>query len=222
MQAFSVWNKKRAELEEINGEERSFRHPKKNACLLCSQMFDAPEKVARHEKLSKIHAENLKNEELIAKTRDRIVKLGGTLPEKKTAESDQYRDRAAERRAADGVPEKFSGFKMPAAGQPKTNKAATSAATIDPPVGKAGPSIGEKMMIKMGHAPGAGLGASGGGSTAPLATAMYKPGAGLGTEGGKMGDALEEAGRATRGRADEYAAAAMESARRRYEGTEEK
>lgn len=51
----------------------------------------------------------------------------------------------------------------------------------------------------MGWSAGEGLGAQGTGMVAPVATDLYVQGVGLGALGGKVGDAVEEAGRNTKG-----------------------
>ena len=53
--------------------------------------------------------------------------------------------------------------------------------------------------------------------TAPIATDMYVAGVGLGAEGGKVGDAVEEAGRSTRGSYSEFLEKTRDKARGRFE-----
>lgn len=69
----------------------------------------------------------------------------------------------------------------------------------------------------MGWSAGAGLGAQGTGVTAPIATEVYAQGVGLGAQGGKLGDAVNEANRNTRGRYDEFLEKTKDLARERYE-----
>ena len=52
--------------------------------------------------------------------------------------------------------------------------------------------------------------------TAPIATDMYVAGVGLGAEGGKVGDAVEEASRSTRGNYSEFLEKTREKARGRF------
>lgn len=61
------------------------------------------------------------------------------------------------------------------------------------------------------------MGAQGTGVTAPIATEVYAQGVGLGAQGSKIGDAVEEAGRNTRGRYDEFLEKTKANARQRYD-----
>ncbi|KMU88810.1 hypothetical protein CIHG_06478 [Coccidioides immitis H538.4] len=69
----------------------------------------------------------------------------------------------------------------------------------------------------MGWSAGKGLGAQGTGMTAPVATELYVQGVGLGAQGSKVGDAVQEASRNTRGRYDEFLEKTKDLARERYE-----
>lgn len=68
----------------------------------------------------------------------------------------------------------------------------------------------------MGWSAGTALGAQGTGVTAPIPTEVYAQGVGLGAEGSKLGDAVEEAGRNTRNRYDEFLEKTKQTARERY------
>jgi hypothetical protein len=82
-------------------------------------------------------------------------------------------------------------------------------------------SKGATLLGKMGWSAGTGLGAQGTGMTAPVTTDLYVQGVGLGAQGGKVGDAVEEAGRNTRGRYDEFLEKTRDNARQRYERMKE-
>jgi RNA-binding protein 5/10 len=72
----------------------------------------------------------------------------------------------------------------------------------------------------MGWSSGAGLGAEGSGRTSLIETMAYTPGVGLGAEGGKLGDAIEEAARATKSDYKDFAAKSKDKTRERYERTQ--
>lgn len=120
----------------------------------------------------------------------------------------EYRDRAKERRAAFGAGKKLH---LPLK---KAAPDATASADDDPPVA---PSKGASLLGKMGWAAGEGLGAQGTGRTAPIATEMYVQGVGLGAEGGRVGDAVAEAERNTRGDYGGFLAQTRERAKERFE-----
>ncbi len=52
--------------------------------------------------------------------------------------------------------------------------------------------------------------------TAPISQDIYVAGVGLGAQGGKLGDAVVEAERNTKGRYDDFAERTREGARDRY------
>jgi RNA recognition motif-containing protein len=89
-----------------NGSERadvtpshSYADPKRNCCYLCSRQFKTLAEVNRHERLSELHRQNLNNNELVAKAKNKLEKHN-VQPQQTNAE---YRDRAKERRKAFGV-----------------------------------------------------------------------------------------------------------------------
>lgn len=171
---------------------QSYADLSRKCCYLCSRQFKTDAEVNKHERLSQLHRENLQNEELVLKAQEKMAKAG--IPTTSQRETQEYRDRAKERRDAFGV----SGKKMslplkkplsqPSDAQDSRNEYPTAAV-----------SKGASLLGKMGWSAGKGLGAQGNGVTAPIATEMYVQGVGLGAQGGKIGDALEEAERNTKG-----------------------
>jgi len=114
-------------------------------------------------------------------------------------------------------PKKLFGFGFKAKYKPSTVPAAPPRSSPSPPPPQ--PSKGQKMMAKMGHVAGAGLGAEGAGTLGPIETSVYATGVGLGAEGGKVGDAVEEAERRTKeGREGGFLRKTKELARKRFEG----
>ncbi|KAE8342866.1 hypothetical protein BDV24DRAFT_162041 [Aspergillus arachidicola] len=180
---------------------QSYADPNRNCCYLCMRQFKSSAEVNRHERLSQLHQGNLQNEELTSKAMGKLIKHGIAQ------QTPEYRDRARERRQA------FGSTKAPvkkSAPPPKEEE--------EPPVEST--SKGASLLSKMGWSAGTGLGAQGTGMTAPIATEVYAQGVGLGAQGGKLGDAVEEAGRNTRGRYDEFLEKTRQTARERYEQME--
>ncbi|KAF4175888.1 hypothetical protein CNMCM8694_002812 [Aspergillus lentulus] len=180
---------------------QSYADLNRNCCYLCMRQFKSSAEVNRHERLSQLHRDNLQNDELKNKAMGKLIKHGivQSTPE--------YRDRARERRKAFGS-SRTSTKAKPAAPREED----------EPPVETT--SKGASLLSKMGWSAGSGLGAQGTGMTAPIATEVYAQGVGLGAQGSKLGDAVEEAGRNTRNRYDEFLEKTRQTARERYERME--
>ncbi|KAJ5153143.1 uncharacterized protein N7482_009621 [Penicillium canariense] len=178
---------------------QSYADLNRNCCYLCMRQFKSSANVNRHERLSQLHREYLQNEEAKARGMAKLIKHGIIQQS-----SSEYRDRARERRQAFGRT-KAGPRQKPAA--PKDE---------EEPLVQTN-SKGASLLSKMGWSVGSGLGAQGTGVTAPIATEVYAQGVGLGAQGGKLGDAVEEAGRNTRGRYDEFLEKTKETARQRYD-----
>ncbi|KAI1122835.1 hypothetical protein F5Y10DRAFT_253218 [Nemania abortiva] len=174
-------------------------------CLLCRRRFRNEASLRRHEQISDMHKANLENSRLIAKATQDLQALG-------KEPVSNYRDRAKERRLAHNQPNKPK--LQPPRENPQTNKAAES--VKDSPA-KPVISKGAGLLAKMGWTTGEGLGAEGGGRTDIVETMAYTPGVGLGAEGGKIGDAAQEAARATKNDYADFVSKAKDKARERYE-----
>lgn len=174
-------------------------------CLLCRRKFVSEPSLRRHEQISDLHKKNLGDEGLIEKaTKD--LKARGKEP------TSNYRDRAKERRFAHNQPNKPKPH-LPRKHHPSAkDKPPKDAAPSKPTMSK-----GAGLLAKMGWSAGAGLGAESDGRTNIIETMAYTPGVGLGAEGGKIGDAAEEAARATRNDYADFVAKAKDKARQRYE-----
>ena len=188
--------------------DRSYADPNRKCCYLCSRQFKTTAEVNKHERLSELHHQNLKDESLVSKAKAKLEKHS---VQPQLAASVEYRDRAKERRKAFGVVNKK--------GQQVTSRHGKSSEAEpgedeDVPVGA---SKGASLLGKMGYTPGSGLGAPGLGMTAPLNQDVYVAGVGLGAQGGKVGDAVAEAERNTRGDYGDFAKRTREGARERYE-----
>ncbi|KAK2810307.1 hypothetical protein FQN50_003038 [Emmonsiellopsis sp. PD_5] len=177
---------------------QSYADLNRKCCYLCMRQFKTEAEVNKHERLSQLHRDNLQNEELKAKAVAKLAKKRDPAQP-----SGEYRDRAKERRQAFGPSTKPK--------EKKVEKEIEEAAPV-PAMSK-----GAALLGKMGWSAGTGLGAEGSGMTAPITTDLYVQGVGLGAQGGKVGDAVQEAGRNTRGRYDEFLEKTKEGARERYE-----
>jgi RNA-binding protein 5/10 len=189
--------------EQEGPPSQSFADMNRKCCFLCSRQFKTKAEVNKHERVSQLHRDNMLNEVLKAKALAKLAKLADP-------EGAGYRDRAKERRQA------FNQPKQPAA---QHNKAVKDKVAVPAPEDDPAPvqSKGAALLGKMGWTAGEGLGAQGTGRTEAISTELYVQGVGLGAAGGKMGDAVEEASRSTRGDYKEWVDKAKEKAKERFE-----
>jgi len=195
---------------------QSYADPNKNCCYLCSRQFKSAAEVNKHERLSQLHRDNLNNDELTTKALKKLIKAGvapktsNTTASSTTAAEDaqEYRDRAKERRAVYGQPKKANPHRGTKSSNPPSDD--------DEPAVKA-PSKGASLLGKMGWTAGQGLGAQGTGTVAPISQDIYAEGVGLGAAGGKLGDAVEEAERRTKGDYGSFLQKTRDGARGRFE-----
>ncbi|KAI9675065.1 MAG: hypothetical protein M1817_001471 [Caeruleum heppii] len=195
---------------------QSYANLTRKCCFLCSRQFKTEAEVNKHERLSQLHRDNLKNDELRTQAQRKLDKAAGAAGRASQASGGDdvdggesgYRDRAKERRAAFGQPK-----------QPASSKATSSApaAVVEPDDPTPAPSKGASLLNKMGWSAGSGLGAEGTGAVEPVATDLYVQGVGLGADGGKVGDAIEQAERNTKGGYREFVERGKEGARERFE-----
>ncbi|KAK2629714.1 hypothetical protein QTJ16_000534 [Diplocarpon rosae] len=192
-------------LNDDSPPSQTFADLERKCCLLCSRQFKTEAEVNKHERMSQLHRDNLKNEDLVSKAMSKLKKS-----EESTGDV-EYRDRAKARRQA------FNQPKQPAA-QHKRGK--NSAANSSPkreveeiPV----PSKGAALLGKMGWTTGEGLGAQGTGRTDAIVTELYAQGVGLGAQGGRIGDAAEEAQRQTKGSYADFLKKTQDKAKERFE-----
>ncbi|KAF7877409.1 hypothetical protein EAF04_001086 [Stromatinia cepivora] len=192
---------------------QSYADMDRKCCILCSRQFKTEAEVNKHERISQLHRDNTKNEELVSKA---LAKLKKSASDSTSPENSAYRDRAKERRQA------FNQPKQPAA---QHNKSRTSSSMTSSPSQKEednepvapAQSKGAALLGKMGWNAGEGLGAQGTGRTEAIATELYTQGVGLGAEGGKLGDAMMEAERQTKGDYKAFVGRTKEKAKERYE-----
>lgn len=204
----------------------------KNSCLLC--LTDIPPAVApeKHVKESQLHAKNLKDDDKYRKGLENLKKRGvdtdATLqvkPDPPFRPQETFIDRAALRRAQEAKADSARAPKInislgSGGGQQQKQHANASAASGVSGDEKAAPSYGKGMAMlkKAGWKAGQALGSGeGDGITAPIETSMYAAGVGLGHEGGKIGDAVEEASRSTRGGGQGFVEKTKDVARERFE-----
>ena len=196
---------------------KSYADPDRHCCYLCMRQFGSPAEVNKHERLSDLHRNNLKDETKVKRAEHKLEKHGITASSQSVAakssdtaddqSKQEYRDRARERRKIYGVVNK----KGEAVG---STSASTKERSPSPPPAPA--SKGANLLAKMGYTSGAGLGASGEGMTAPIAQNVYASGVGLGASGGKLGDAVEQAERNTKGDYGDWVAQGRDKMRERY------
>ena len=186
---------------------QSFANLGKKCCYLCSRQFKETTEVNKHERLSQLHRDNLKNADLVSKAQAKMTKAGVVLV---SVEDDgsEYRDRAKERRAAFGASKKIS---LPM----KKQNAKPELEDKEEPT--PAPSKGASLLGKMGWSAGEGLGAKGTGRTEAIETDMYAQGVGLGAQGGKIGDAVGEADRKTKGDYSDFLEQTKAKAKERFE-----
>ncbi|KAK5035369.1 hypothetical protein LTS07_002806 [Exophiala sideris] len=187
---------------------QSYADPNRHCCYLCMRQFNSAAEVNKHERLSDLHRQNLQDEAKAKKATAKLEKHG--VKHRQAGETQQqYRDRARERRKIYGVVNK-KGEQVGAG--PKSSRASESDDEAAPPV----QSKGASLLSKMGYTAGQGLGASGEGMTVPISQDIYVAGVGLGAQGGKVGDAVAEAERNTKGNYEDFAQRTREGARERY------
>lgn len=178
---------------------------KRKCCLLCSRQFKSEAEVNKHERLSQLHRDNLKDDDLRAKALAKLAKAGiGD-----SSDGPAYRDRAKERRAAFNQPKRpvpDSSASRPSVSQQRQEEE-------EQPFTQ---SKGAALLGKMGWTAGEGLGAQGTGIVAPVATEMYVQGVGLGAQGGKVGDAVDEAQRNTGGGYEQFLERTKDKAKERF------
>lgn len=182
--------------------EQSFADLEAKCCLLCRRQFKTEADVHKHERLSKMHRDNLKDKALIAKA---LVKLGKSATQH--SDNTAYRDRAMERRRA------FNQPKNPAS----QNNRVGIAPKVEIEESAPTHSKGAALLGKMGWTAGEGLGAQGTGRTEAISTDLYAQGVGLGAVGGKIGDAAEEAQRQTKGSYADFLNKTKDKAKERFE-----
>ena len=183
---------------------QSFADPTRNCCYLCSRQFKTLTEVNRHERLSQLHRQNMNNEDVVARAKRKLEKHH-VEPQQTNAE---YRDRARERRKAFGVVNKK--------GEVVQSTYKASRATSDEEETVVSKSKGAALLERMGYTAGQGLGASGDGMMGLINQDVYVAGVGLGAQGGKLGDAVTEAARNTKGDYSDFAERTREGARERY------
>ncbi|KAJ9155200.1 RNA-binding protein 5 [Pleurostoma richardsiae] len=186
----------------------SYADKEKLQCLICQRKFPNPAVLCLHERESELHLKNMESQDNIDRAIKELAGMGKKPvqmhPKPSGEQSQQYRDRARERRQAHNQARK-PGSKQ----QPRKPEAQETP--------KPAPSKGAALLGKMGWTAGEGLGAGGAGRTEAIATDVYVPGVGLGAEGGKLGDAAEEAARRTKDNYSDFVEQTKNKARERYE-----
>ncbi|EXJ64385.1 hypothetical protein A1O7_00721 [Cladophialophora yegresii CBS 114405] len=200
---------------------QSYADPHRHCCYLCMRQFGNAAEVNKHERLSDLHRQNLQDETKVKNAEAKLTKHGIELRQTGTSAAPssgeptrEYRDRAKERRKVYGVVNK-KGEQVGGTHPPKASRA--SLERDDVAVTPIQQSKGASLLSKMGYTPGQGLGASGEGMTAPISQDIYVAGVGLGAQGGKLGDAVKEAERNTKGDYGGFLEETRKRAKERYD-----
>lgn len=200
--------KKSSEATAEAPPSQTFADLDRKCCLLCSRQFKTEAEVNKHERMSQLHRDNMKNKDLVAKAFAKLNKSSDP-----NSETGAYRDRAKERRQA------FRQPKQPAAQHNRPLKDPGQAQSSQKESDDTVPvqSKGAALLGKMGWTAGEGLGAQGTGRTDAITTELYSQGVGLGAQGGKLGDATEEAHRQTKGSYADFLNKTKDKAKERFE-----
>ena len=193
--------------------KQSFADSARNCCYLCQRQFTTTAEVNKHERLSELHRSNLKDETIVARGMAKLEKHGLPIRSSDNASTAEYRDRARERRKVHGVVNKSGQSVQQKAGNASAPKPKLDGDSDDDPFPQ---SKGASLLSKMGYTSGSGLGASGDGRTEVLNQDVYVAGVGLGAAGGRVGDAMKEAERNTKGDYAGFAEKTRDTARERY------
>lgn len=198
----------------------------RKACWLCKATFTTSEGLVKHLQESDKHAESLQNAELVQQAYKRMEQVGVdpalTLPtpvkpskalQTGAVQAPEYIDRAANRRAEEARTGNNAGAGKVSFSLKNRNQSASDEISAPAPISK-----GLNMLQKQGYQAGQGLGATGSeGTTGPIATDLYAAGVGLGHASSKVGDAVKEAERMTKGGSAGYVEKVRDGAKARYE-----
>lgn len=200
---------------------QSFADPTRHCCYLCMRQFNDGTETNTHERVSELHRVNLGNKARLAKGLAKLNKHNiPILPvEGDAASAGEYRDRAKERRRVFGVvTKKGEQLSKRSNNKNRTPNALPSASSSDAETFAAAPaqSKGAALLSKMGYTAGQGLGATGEGRKEAISQDVYAAGVGLGAQGGKLGDAIENADRQTKGGFKGWLDQGRDRARERY------
>ncbi|KAL7308841.1 hypothetical protein PS15m_010986 [Mucor circinelloides] len=183
------WNKKKEELKHESDLQTEQEMAKSEyadlsalACLLCQRKFKQKSDLERHQAISELHKNNLKDPVAVNKAK---LKLQFIQTEQQQEEQTvEYRNRAAERRQAYGQPEKpvLSPPSSPPHRQQSTmskREQAINQASMYTPI--ADDNKGARMLANMGWKKGEGLGKDGSGILDPVKAESYAQSAGIGS-----------------------------------------
>jgi len=171
-----------ASANDMNVEEKLVDYAKL-ACLLCKRQFPNKEALNRHVQLSDLHKTNIEN---LKKSK------GG---DSAAANSQQYRDRAKERRQKYGEPAVPAPNKLKERYMAAREEVAASKYEQPTKEGIGTENIGNKLLKKMGWTDGQGLGKTNQGRTAIIETERRVSSAGLGMQGSNysvVGDSYKD------------------------------
>lgn len=210
----------------------AYDNPPKSCCFLCNRLLGDSPKLKAHIEKSQLHATNLGSETTVKNAYQRMKKAGVAvdatvvqaesvplpLPSSSDQALTQYVDRAAIRRRKESTRSSATNYDKPRGFSLKSAKPCSKPDTDDDSSAVTNLSRGLGMLQKHGYKTGEGLGATGSeGLAVPISTDLYAAGVGLGHAGGKVGDAVTEAARATKGDQAGYTDKVKEISRSRYD-----
>ncbi|KAL9546409.1 hypothetical protein MBANPS3_006670 [Mucor bainieri] len=188
------WNKKKEELKhesDLQAEQEMAKSDYADlsamACLLCQRKFKQKSDLERHQAISELHKNNLKDPVAVNKAKLKIQFIQTDQQEKEKEQTTEYRNRAAERRQAYGQPEKpvLSPPSSPTHHhhrQPSMiprREQPVNQASMHNPIGD--DNKGARMLASMGWKKGEGLGKDGSGILDPVKAESYAQSAGIGS-----------------------------------------
>ncbi|KAG2202815.1 hypothetical protein INT46_009975 [Mucor plumbeus] len=184
------WNRKKEELKQESDlkteqdlAKSEFADLSAMACLLCQRKFKAKADLERHQAISELHKNNLKDPVAVNKAKLKLQFIQTEEQDKDKEKNVEYRNRAAERRQAYGQPERpvLSPPSSPPRQQilSKREQATINQASMHTPISDN--NKGARMLANMGWKKGEGLGKDGSGILDPVKAESYAQSAGIGS-----------------------------------------
>ncbi|KAL0146150.1 C2H2-type zinc finger transcription factor [Mucor lusitanicus] len=188
------WNRKKEELKHESDLQTEQEMAKSEyadlsamACLLCQRKFKQKSDLERHQAISELHKNNLKDPVAVNKAKLKIQFIQTDQQEKEKEQTVEYRNRAAERRQAYGQPDKPV-LSPPSSPTHHHHRQTSMIPRREQPVNQASmytpiadDNKGARMLASMGWKKGEGLGKDGSGILDPVKAESYAQSAGIGS-----------------------------------------
>ncbi|CAO3635218.1 unnamed protein product [Mucor fragilis] len=187
------WNRKKQELKHESDLETEQEMAKSEyadlsamACLLCQRKFKQKADLERHQAISELHKNNLKDPIAVNKAKLKIQFIQTDHQEREKEQTIEYRNRAAERRQAYGQPDKP--VLSPPSSPTHRHRQPSMIPRREQPINQASlhkpiadDNKGARMLASMGWKKGEGLGKDGSGILDPVKAESYAQSAGIGS-----------------------------------------